>query len=285
MPKEAVNRYILDCMIDEIIFTNEIEGVISTRKEVELALDALRKHDKRKRFQGIVAKYISLVAEETTLLRTLEDVSALYDDLVLDEAVSDNPANLPDGKLFRAKSVSVINAAQRKIHESSMSERQICDELAKGLAVYNDKSIEPLVRAALFHFIFAHIHPFYDGNGRMNRFISSELVCNEFSRWAGIRPSFSVKDNIESYYGAFQLAERPLNRGYLKPFAIAFMEIVLDALEKTNGSLFEKNQVTMDVRERLRNKYGSNPLMDVDGVGCALLQGTFLLHMGLPWRR
>ena len=34
----AVNHYLSECMIDEIIITNDIEGVISTRKQVEAFL-------------------------------------------------------------------------------------------------------------------------------------------------------------------------------------------------------------------------------------------------------
>lgn len=281
MPQSAIDRYISECMIDEIILTNEIEGVPSTRKEVELALESLKKHDKRRRFQGIVNKYSALFLEEETPLRTPKDVRALYDDLVLEEVVGAQPRNEPDGKLFRAGAVSVANAAQRIIHESVLSEKQITEEMAKGLALFNDEGVEPLVRAALFHFIFAFIHPFYDGNGRMNRFISSQLVSREASRWAGLRLSFSVKENIRDYYKAFRLVEHPLNRGDLTPFIITFLEIALDALEKTNDALWEKNLLLQNIQEQLHNKYGADTLMDVDGVGRALLEAALFTGRGL----
>ena len=81
----AVNHYLSECMIDEIIITNDIEGVISTRKQVEAALDALRRNDKRQRFQGIVNKYQALATNTDVPLATCEDIRSLYDTLVLEE--------------------------------------------------------------------------------------------------------------------------------------------------------------------------------------------------------
>lgn len=281
MPSDAINRYIIDCMIDEIILTNEIEGVISTRKEVELAFEALRKNDKNKRFQGIVSKYVSLLSDDDIPMRSPEDVRALYDDLVLDEVVDADPNDAPDGDLFRVKTVTVVDAAQRVRHESAMSEKQISEELERWLGVYNDDGVEPLVRAAIFHFAFAYIHPFYDGNGRMNRFIGSYLVHRKSSRWAGIRLSFSVKENIRDYYKAFELAEHPLNKGDLTPFIITFLEIVLDALEKTNDALLERDEAFRVGMERLRDKFAADDSVDVESVGRALLQGALFTARGL----
>lgn len=281
IPENAISRFLMECMIDEIVLTNEIEGVISTRKEVELALEALKKHDRCRRFQGIVNKYNSLFSGQNVSMKTLEDIRELYNDLVFDEVVEADPSDAPDGDLFRRDSVRIVDAASRVLHESALSEKQIREELECGLQLYNNDSIEPLIRAALFHFIFAYIHPFYDGNGRMNRFISSQLVCKESSRWAGLRLSFSVKENMGYYYKAFNLAEHPLNRGDLVPFIITFLDISLDALKKTNESLLEKNQLLNDAKKKLYGEFGSNPKMDIDGVGQALLQGTLFTTHGL----
>ncbi len=35
-----------------------------------------------------------------------------------------------------------------------------------------------LVSIAVFHYLFGYVHPFYDGNGRMARYLSS-IFCSE----------------------------------------------------------------------------------------------------------
>lgn len=281
LPYTAVDHYLSECMIDEIIITNDIEGVISTRKQVEAALDALRRNDKRQRFQGIVNKYQALATNVETPLATCEDIRSLYDTLVLEEVLADDPAKAPDGELFRTETVRVVDAADRIIHENAFSESRIETELANILQLYNDPSIEASVRAAVFHFAFAYIHPFYDGNGRTNRFVSSYLLTREVSRFAGLRLSFSVKENIRDYYKAFTLAEHPLSRGDLTPFILTFLDLVVDAIQKTYESLQEKKAL----RERFKNALTELPAtsesLDTSGVGAALLDGALFTANGL----
>lgn len=281
MPEDAMNHYVVDCMIDEIILTNDIEGVVSTRKDIEKALDALQKNDRRVRFQGIVNKYQSLALSETVPLETSEDVRALYDELVLEEVIKEDPAKAPDGKLFRKDTVSVVDAAQKVIHQNTFSEEQITSELSKALSSFNDRSVEPLIRAAVFHFVFAYIHPFYDGNGRMNRFMSSYLISREFSRYAGIRLSFSVKENIRAYYKAFSSAEHPLNRGDITPFILAFLDIVIDALQKTYDALFEKKQAMETLKAKLKDRFDLDAGNSLYAFGESLIEASLFTERGL----
>lgn len=60
------------------------------------------------------------------------------------------------------------------------------------LMILADEAIPALVRVSVFHFLFAYIHPFYDGNGRTNRFISSYVLSRSFSPIVGYRLSYSV---------------------------------------------------------------------------------------------
>lgn len=284
LPTTAVNHYIAECMIDEIILTNDIEGVISTRKQVEAALEALKKHDKRTRFQGIANKYNALYNEETIPVATCEDIRSLYNDLVLDEVISDDPSKAPDGMLFRTDTVRVVDVADRVIHENNYSEKRIQQELSKQLAFFNDPETEPLVRAAVFHFAFAYIHPFYDGNGRTNRFMTSYLLTKEVSRFAGLRLSFSAKENSKDYYRAFTLAEDALNRGDITPFILTFLDIVAHALAKTHEALTEKKVSLERYRRELSEQFASDSL-DIDRVGAALLEGALFTSNGLTAER
>lgn len=63
LPKIALQQYINKCLIDEIVITNNIEGVYSTRKEIGEILDDLEGKSKN-RFFGLVNKYAALQSKE-----------------------------------------------------------------------------------------------------------------------------------------------------------------------------------------------------------------------------
>lgn len=69
VPDEAISHFIKTCLIDEIQKTNEIEGVHSTKKEINEAYE-----NRGNRFKGIVNNYQKLVSREDIQLTTCEDV-------------------------------------------------------------------------------------------------------------------------------------------------------------------------------------------------------------------
>lgn len=240
LPQRALDSYRDSCLIDEIVLTNEIEGVHSTRREIGEVLERLKQNDRRGRFFGIVQKYALLQTRPDIALRTCADVRDVYDDLVLAEVRISDPHNVPDGTYFRTKMVHVINEAGIPIHDGIEPEARIIEEMDQALDVLNDESREPLLRIALFHFLFGYIHPFYDGNGRTNRFISSYLISRQYEPIVGLGISCAVKQEIEKYYKAFSRCEHPLNRGDITPFVIAFSEICVNAMCNLRDALTEK---------------------------------------------
>ena len=240
LPQRALDSYRDSCLIDEIVLTNEIGGVHSTRREIGEVLERLKQNDRRGRFFGIVQKYALLQTRPDIALRTCADVRDGYDDLVLAEVRISDPHNVPDGTYFRTKMMHVINEAGIPIHDGIEPEARIIEEMDQALDVLNDESREPLLRIALFHFLFGYIHPFYDGNGRTNRFISSYLISRQYEPIVGLGISYAVKQEIEKYYKAFSRCEHPLNRGDITPFVIAFSEICVNAMCNLRDALTEK---------------------------------------------
>ena len=87
----------------------------------------------------------------------------------------------------------------------------------RALSILSDAELPVLVRVSVFHFMFAYIHPFYDGNGRTNRFISSYALSHSFNPIVEYRLSYSVKERIDKYCKGFSVCEHPLSRGDLTP--------------------------------------------------------------------
>ena len=133
---------------------------------------------------------------------------------------------MPDGKIFRKNSVSVASATQKEIHRGLMPEEKIISSMEHALVYLNNEDEELLYRTAVFHYLLGYIHPFYDGNGRLNRFISSYMISKELDPLLGYRLSYTIKANINSYYKAFKICNDKLNRGDLTPFIETFLDFV-----------------------------------------------------------
>ena len=225
LPNIAINSYIIKSLKDEIALTNEIEGVRSTRKEIEDAIDSI-KNDKSARFKGLVDKYFKLISNEIIPLNNCEDIRTIYDALVLPEIEKEN---LPDGILFRKEPVQVVSATQKEKHRGIMPESKIIESLDLCLDFLKNDDIDSLIKISAFHYLFGYIHPFYDGNGRTSRFISSYLIKNELDVLLALKLSYTVKNNINKYYKAFDVCNDRKNKGDITFFVVTFLELLSQA--------------------------------------------------------
>lgn len=232
LPGIAIAQFSRRCLIDEITVTNGIEGVHSTRREIDGVLVELAKKDHRRRFAGLVQKYVMLQQDADFPLKTCRDIRAIYDDLALKEVVEDDPKNAPDGEVFRKGPVDVTNPAQKVIHQGLYPEAKIVEAMDKALDYLGNDSVELLYRVCVFHYLLGYIHPFYDGNGRLNRFISSYMLGKELQPLLGYRLSYTIKDNLNKYYKAYKVCNQPKNRGDLTPFILMFLEIIEESAQQ-----------------------------------------------------
>lgn len=237
LPNIAINSYIIKSLKDEIALTNEIEGVRSTRKEIEDAIDSI-KNDKNARFKGLVDKYFKLISNEIIPLNNCEDIRTIYDALVLPEIEKEN---LPDGILFRKEPVQVVSATQKEKHRGIMPESKIIESLDLCLDFLKNDDIDSLIKISAFHYLFGYIHPFYDGNGRTSRFISSYLIKNELDVLLALKLSYTVKNNINKYYKAFDICNDRKNKGDITFFVVTFLELLSQASDDLYTKIADLN--------------------------------------------
>lgn len=237
LPNIAINSYIIKSLKDEIALTNEIEGVRSTRKEIEDAIDSI-KNDKNARFKGLVDKYFKLISNEIIPLNNCEDIRTIYDALVLPEIEKEN---LPDGILFRKEPVQVVSATQKEKHRGIMPESKIIESLDLCIDFLKNDDIDSLIKISAFHYLFGYIHPFYDGNGRTSRFISSYLIKNELDVLLALKLSYTVKNNINKYYKAFDVCNDRKNKGDITFFVVTFLELLSQASDDLYTKIADLN--------------------------------------------
>lgn len=185
-----------------------------------------------------------------------------------DEIKANDPDNLPDGVIFRKEGVEVQSASQKVIHKGLFPESLVIKTFEQSLDILNDESIDIFIRIAVFHYLFGYIHPFYDGNGRISRFISSYILSDQLTPLIGFRLSYTIKENISNYYKAFDICNDPHNRGELTPFVEMFLEIVVKSMSQLLETLDDKKNKLNHYRKyikRLPNSYkpGMTDLYDL----------------------
>lgn len=231
LPPIAMERFINNFLVDEIKKTNEIEGVHSTRKEIEIIIKAKDGDNEvnKNRLFGLASKYKALISRTGNAipLKDSKDLRRLYDTLILPEIKQDD---IPDGEIFRKESVSVYNSAQKAIHQGITPESKIIQAVEQLLEIVDDDSLGGLIKAAVVQYFIGYIHPFYDGNGRLGRFLSSYLMSEILHPLVSIRLSYTIKNNLNGqngYYDTFEACNNPKNKGDITPFVIYILNMIL----------------------------------------------------------
>lgn len=251
LPGAGIDQFLKSCMIEEIQSTNEIEGVRSTRQEIREAIFAQGKYNPDVRLWDIVNKYNKIINDENIKLKTCEDIRNLYDDFILDEIKRNNTSDIPDGNIFRKNSVDIVSGTQKTIHRGVYPESKIIDYMTKALQFLHDDSVSIFIRIAVFHYLFGYIHPFYDGNGRMSRFITSYFLSKNLHPTIALRLSVLIKQHKNDYYKLFENTNAQINCGDLTPFIIWSLEFIASAITSTYKLLFEKYELFSSLNQKL----------------------------------
>lgn len=236
-------------IVEEVKSTNDIEGVHSTKKEIREIIEKKGTHYHR--LQSVVHQYLELLGEEEIKFDTCQDIRNFYDDFTHQEITRENPQNRLDGSLFRKEPVQIQAATGKTIHQGLYPESRIIEALDQALRILHSEEYPLLIRLALFHYFFVYIHPFYDGNGRTDRFITSYFLSRKFHRLMAVRLSIYIKRNQSRYYHMLEEADSEKNRGDMTPFVMGFLEILIGSTEDTIGVLSRKNEQMRKYESRI----------------------------------
>ena len=118
----------------------------------------------------------------------------------------------------------------------------------------NNKEVNPVVLASLFHHRFVAIHPFDDGNGRMTRILTNFILMK-----FGYPISVIKNEEKKSYYAALSQADR----GEVLPFVELMAETIIHSLDiyikGINGEdINDPNDIDKEI-ELFRKEIGVKP--------------------------
>jgi Fic family protein len=252
LPQSAISLFLRASIVDEVKSTNDIEGVHSTRKEIRQALSMAADERKGQRMGSLVDTYLRLLAREEISFAESRDVRVLYDAFLADEIRAEDEDNLPDGEIFRRNSVDIVSASQKVVHRGLYPEAKIIASMDQSLAILSDETIPIFYRVALFHYFFGYIHPFYDGNGRLSRFITAYYLAKELDPVVALQLSVLMKRNRKKYYELFSVTDAAINCGDMTPFIIGMLEFIAQTVSYTRGVLAEKEAAYLKGLARLQ---------------------------------
>lgn len=260
MDTDSLQIYRSSQLSYEAVMTNDLEGVASTRKDILSILEKIRKNKNfrgaAKKFHGMVKSYDELVQNTSVSIKTCKDIRSIYDKIALPEVISNDKRNKPDGQYFRKDTVDVLNVKSGKvIHSGVYPEKKLNEAMTAALEFLNDDSIDVLIRISAFHYLFGYIHPFYDGNGRTSRFISSCLLSANFNILSGYWLANIIGENANSYYKMFNTVNDEKNKGDITPFVIYFLGVLQKLFDYLCEDISQKSEQYAYYENKINTKF------------------------------
>ncbi|WP_441813509.1 Fic family protein [Mammaliicoccus vitulinus] len=248
-PGIATNAYINKLLINELQSTNEIENIRSTKKEIAEALN--NKSTKNKRFSGLVNQYL-MIHYGKFELNTVSDIRNIYDEIVSNEIKKDEQ---PDGMMFRTESIGVFDNSNNKwIHRNEYSESEIIEFLTKFIDFTKNFDSSELVKIMASHYMFEYLHPFYDGNGRIGRYLIARMLNDMLDPFTTLSFSHSVNNNKSKYYKAFKDTSNFLNKGELTTFIDEMLSILIEGQENIIDTFEDNVKMISKIKNTLNAK-------------------------------
>ena len=231
----------LKAMEDEIFSTLAIENIESSRASIRKILKGYAPlDDKEKRIYGMKMA-LEFIADPGNKI-TSENIHHLYQTAV--GAFLEKDYQLMPDQSYRHDSVYVVggnNLLDGDVEHAGLPYQQLPEYMERLIEFINRQDgMNELLKGAVIHFYLAYLHPYFDGNGRMARFLHLWYLIREgFPGTLFIPFSINIEKSKKAYYNAFMLIEK--NAGIsglidVTPFLHYFVHRIYDQLTIDSSS-------------------------------------------------
>ena len=252
LPDIAKESFYIDIVSSEIQNTNNIEGVESKREDIVYTTKKVVKNNINNKNDDL--KFLSIVRSYTAIknmnddsrsnesvrkINDVKDIRKIYDSITAEGVAEEN---LPDGELFR-KGVVYIQGKKGTLHDgvsNADNSEPIIKELLSKLVDFINTQDCNLIKNAIFHYYFGYVHPFYDGNGRTARFISSLILQEEYSWLTACSLSQGVNKKRNLYLKAFESTNSLAMQGEMNFFVDSFLKLINIGQNEILENLYSK---------------------------------------------
>lgn len=227
IPAESRQQYLVSSLMEEAIYSSQMEGAATTRK---VAKDMLRKKmsPRDKSQQMIVNNYqtINYIAEHKTDSLTPELLLHVH------QLMTSNTLDSPDdsGRFRKNDDIVVENGITHETGHIPPTYTEIPSFVKSLCDFFNETHskvfIHPIIRGIIIHFMIAYVHPFVDGNGRTARAMFYWYMLRQ-GYWLTEYMSISrvIAKSKKAYEKSFLYAEADmLDIGYFVNYNLGVLE-------------------------------------------------------------
>lgn len=234
IPGDSKERYLVSSLMEEAIFSSQMEGAATTR---QVAKEMLRKKitPKDKSQQMIANNYqtIQFVVQNQDTPLTVELLQHIH--RLMTEKTLDNPENA--GRFRTSDDVVVENGITHEVVHRPPSYTEIPSFVKDLCRFFNEEKtkvfIHPIIRGIIIHFMTAYMHPFVDGNGRTARALFYWYMLKQ-KYWLTEYMSISrvIAKSKKSYEKSFRYTEVDNNDiGYFVAYNLRVLDLSFKQLQ------------------------------------------------------
>lgn len=207
-------------LVDEVLSTNEIEGIASSKEEIFRSLRHEGESDQH--IVSSINAYKILTEEKISLPKDHQSLRELYDLLIGNTLKKEEE---PDGVYYRRDPVYLTDGL-KPVHTGIYPEEKIIACMEEIFTLNKREDLDIFERILLSHFLFETIHPYYDGNGRLGRFLMSLSLYEKTHSCSSFLLSSSIRRHKKAYYKAFEKSRKETEQGYLVPYVISMAKLL-----------------------------------------------------------
>lgn len=256
---ENRERYLIGSLMEEAIFSSQMEGAATTRK---VAKEMLRKKMTPKdRSQQMIAnnyQTIRFIVDNKETPLTPELVFHIH--YLMTEKTLENPEDA--GRLRTNDNVVVEDGITHEVVHTPPPYQELPEFVEELCRYFNETDakvfVHPIIRGIIIHFMIAYMHPFVDGNGRTARALFYWYMLKQ-GYWLMEYMSVSrvIASSKKSYEKAYQYVESDfMDVGYfimynLKVLDKAFKQLQAYIKKKQEEKLLANTLLQLgDINER-----------------------------------
>jgi len=260
LPKKFVNRLKSEIEKKEAYYSSHIEGAVTSLEEALLYLNKPSKEDYGDESLQMIANNRSALEYIRTKKHQPFNHEIIYElhKILVKNTHKERPITV--GK-YRKGPIYVVNGQGQVVYEGPPASQvmQMMDSYVQWVNMADE--VHPLIKAALVHLYFVHVHPFDDGNGRSARALSNLYLMNEDYQFINfLSPSDYFDHHRGEYYRAIQNAEAHGNDAtffilyYLKALAWQLRDVQVEIEKETRARnirdiLSQKAQANLDKKQ------------------------------------
>ena len=260
LPRIAQDNFFIDMLSTELQSTNELEGVKSSKEDIvrttrKMFTSNIDTNSIKARFKNFIKSYFELRLGNLKSPAGSKDCRRIYDEITSDGI---EKSDLPDGKYYR-NHVTYIYKNSKEIHRGISNEgntEELIIEKMNDLFTFMNESngsLNTLIKIAISHYYFGYIHPFYDGNGRTGRFISSIFLKKDFSWLTAMSLSQGCIKERQKYLKIFDVTNQISSQGEMNYFVDEFLSIILTGQGGILENLIQKSDLLDIIMEKINN--------------------------------